>query len=166
MPTTTTRRIRRIKRAPVPDLGPAVTEYCLNRSTRERSAVHENLLKAQLMAVLEKVGLPDGDEGEHRKLLLNEPVEFVTYKGQKGVKKTVIGIQRQFRKGSLMLNEERTMAYLQKHKLLDVCTTTQIVINEDAILAVNFDGGIPDEDLKALYDESDPSYAFYPIYEE
>ena len=118
------------------------------------------------MQVLEKVGQPDGDEGEHRKLLLNEPIEFVTYKGQKGVKKTVFGIQRQFRKGSLTLNEDRTMAYLRKRKLVDACTVTQIVINEDAILALNFEGDVSDEDLKKLYDEGAPTYAFYLVTEE
>lgn len=164
--TTTTRRVRRIKRTPVPDLAPAVQEYCLNRSTRERASVHENKLKAQLMQVLEQAGEPDGDEGEHRKLLLNEPVDFTTYKGEKGTKKTVIGIQRQFRKGSLTLNEDRTMAYLMKRKLVDTCTTTQVVINEDAILAANFEGDISDEDLKALYDEGNPTYAFYLVTEE
>jgi hypothetical protein len=164
MATTTTRRVRR-KRA-IPDLGPSVEEYCLNRSTRERATVHENRIKGQLMDILEEVGLPDGDEGEHRKLLLEAPVEFTTYKGEKGTKKTVIGIQRQQRKGSMTLNEERTMAFLQKRKLMASCTVTQVVINEDAILAANFEGAISDEDLKALYDEGKPNFAFYLITEE
>jgi hypothetical protein len=143
-----------------------VEEYCLNRSTRERASVHENKLKAQLMQVLERVGQPDGDEGEHRKLLLESPVPFTTYKGEKGSKKTVIGIQRQFRKGSLTLNEDRTMAYLAKRKLVDACTRTQVVINEDSILAANFEGTISDEDLKTLYDEGQPTFAFYLVTEE
>jgi hypothetical protein len=154
------------KQAAIPDLGPSVEEYCLNRSTRERSSVHENKLKAQLMAVLEQVGKPDGDEGEHRKLLLNKPIEFTTYKGEKGVSKTVIGIQRQYRKGSMTLNEERTIVYLTKRKMLKDCTTTQVVINEDAVLAANFEGTISDEDLKTLYDEGKPSFAFYLVTEE
>jgi hypothetical protein len=158
---------RRLVRKPaVPDIAPAVKEYCLNRSTRERSLYNENSLKAQLMRVLEEVGQPDGDEGEHRKLLLNEPLEFTTYKGSKGSKKTVIGIQRQFRKGSMTLNEERTMAYLGARKLLDECTTTQVVINEDAVLAANFEGTISDDDLKGLYDEGQPTFAFYLVTEE
>lgn len=158
---------RRLVRKPaVPDIAPAVKEYCLNRSTRERSSYNENTLKAQLMAVLEEVGTPDGDEGEHRKLLLEEPLEFTTYKGLKGVKKTVIGIQRQQRKGSMILNEERTMAFLAARKMLDECTTTQVVINEDAVLAANFEGSISDDDLKALYDEGHPTFAFYLVTEE
>ena len=39
------------------------------------------------------------------------------------------------------------------------------MINEDAILAANFEGTISDDDLKALYDEGDPSYAFYLVEE-
>ena len=164
MATTTPRRVRR-KRA-IPDLGPSVEEYCLNRSTRERATVHENKLKGQLMDILEEVGVPDGDEGQHRKLDLEVPVEFVTYKGEKGTKKTVTAIQRQERKGSMVLNTERTMAFLQKRKLMASCTVTEVVINEDAILAANFEGAISDDDLKALYDEGKPSYAFYLITEE
>lgn len=161
---TTSRRL--IRKPAVPDLGPSVQEYCLNRSTRERAAVHENTLKAQLMAVLEDVGTPDGDEGQHRTIKLDTPVEFTTYKGTKGVVKTVIAVQRQYRKGSLVLNEDRTLAYLKKRKLTEECTVTQVVINEDAVLAANFEGTISDEDLKALYDEGNPSYAFQLITEE
>jgi hypothetical protein len=161
---TTSRRL--VRKPAVPDLGPSVREYCLNRSTRERASVHENTLKAQLMAVLEQVGKPDGDEGLHRMLPLEAPVEFTTYKGTKGVKKTVVAIQRQYRKGSLVLNEERTLAFLSARKMLDECTTTQVVINEDAILAANFEGDISDADLKALYDEGQPTFAFQLITEE
>lgn len=163
-----TRRLIR-QRPAVPDLGPVVGEYLLNRSTRERASVHENKLKAGLMQVLEQVGQPDGDEGEHRKLVLEEPLEFVTYKGEKGTKKTVIGIQRQYRKGSMVLNEDRVMAFLQgegRARLLDTCTTTQVVINEDALLAANFEGEITDKDLAALYDEGKPTFAFILITDE
>ena len=45
------------------------------------------------------------------------------------------------------------MAFLSARKMLDECTTTQVVINEDAVLAANFEGTISDDDLKALYDE-------------
>jgi hypothetical protein len=64
------------------------------------------------------------------------------------------------------MNEERTMAFLQKRKLLASCTVTQVVINEDAILAANFEGAISDEDLEKLYDKGDPTFAFYLITEE
>jgi hypothetical protein len=158
--------LRKRAATPIPELAPSVEEYCKNRSTRERALVHENTLKAQLMAVLERIGLPDGDEGQHQMLPLEAPIEFVTYKGTKGVSKTVIGIQRQFRKGSMTLNEERTMAFLEARKMLDECTTTQVVINEDAILAAVFEKRISDKDVEALYDTAQPTYAFQLITEE
>jgi hypothetical protein len=152
---------RRIKRRPkLPDnLGTVIREYLLNRSTRERSAFHENKLKAGLMEVLETVGTLDEESG-HRTITLDEPISYVSYKGEHGVEKTVTGLRRQQRKGSMTLNEERTHEYLVKHKLFKQCTTTITVINEDAVLAANFEGTISDEDLKALYDEGDPTYAF------
>jgi hypothetical protein len=160
-PARTVRRRRRT----APDISQPVQEYLLNRSMRERSSYHETTIKATLMDILAAVGVPDGEEGEHRKLLLEQPLEFTTYKAGKAKVTTIKGIQRQTRKGSMHLNEDRTMAYLTKRKLLPTCTTTVTVINEDAILAANFEGTIPDDDLKALYDESDPAYAFYLIEE-
>jgi hypothetical protein len=160
-PERTVRRRRRV----APDIALPVQEYLQNRSMRERSSYHETDIKARLMEILATVGQPDGDEGQHRKLLLDEPIEFTTYKAGRAKVTVVTGIQRQERKGSMTLNEDRTMAYLTKRRLLPSCTTTVTVINEDAILAANFEGTIPDDDLKTLYDESDPSYAFYLIEE-
>jgi hypothetical protein len=163
---TPTRTVRRRKRVPAPDISAPVQEYLLNRSMRERASFHEGDIKVTLMEILAAVGEPDGEEGQHRILLLERPLEFTTYNKAGKAKATIIkGIQRQERKGSMALNEERTMAYLTKRKLLPSCTTTVTVINEDAILAANFEGTIPDDDLKALYDESDPTYAFYLIEE-
>ena len=158
MPTAT----RRIKRRPtVPDLSAIVREYLTNRSMRERSAVHEAKIKAGLMAVLETSGTLDPETG-HRVILLDEPLPFVQYKGEKGVEKHVTGIQRQERKGAMVLNELKAMAFLGKRrKLLAECTTTITVINEDALLAANFEKRISDQDLASLYDQADPTYAFY-----
>jgi hypothetical protein len=165
MADTPARTVRRRKRTPAPDIAPSVQEYLTNRSMRERSAYHEDQMKRVLMEILATVGQVDGDEGQHRKLPLETPLEFTTYKAGKAKVTTVTGIQRQERKGQMHMNEERTLAFLAKRKLLATCTTTVTVINEDAILAANFEGIISDDDLKALYDESDPTYAFYLIEE-
>ncbi len=160
------RTLKRRKANPVALLGASVREYLLNRSTRERAAYHEDDLKRQLMAVLEESGEPDGEEGEHRKLMLEESEEFTSYTGGgKAVVKRIAGIQRRTRKGSMSLNEERTLALLRKRKLLDTCTTTITVINEDAVLAANFEGTISDAELDRLYDHGDPTYAFHLIEE-
>ena len=162
------RQIR--KRPAVPLLVQSVREYCQNRSLRERSAYHEEKLKHQLMDVIATAGVPDGDEGQHLKLDLDEPVDFISYKGEKGQPKTVVGIQRQQRAGRMVLNEERVMAFLASLKgsrkaLAEQCLTTIQVVNEDALLAAVFEKQISDEEMQALYDESPPTFAFQLITE-
>ena len=162
MPTT--RRVVKRKATP-PDLDTVVREYLLNRSMRERSSVHESTLKAGLMQVLSNAGTEDPESG-HREIILDDPQPYTSYKGTKGVRRIVRGIQRQKRRGSMILNEERVMKFLEglrgnRRSLYDACTMTITVINEDALLAANFEGAISDDELKALYDESDPTYAFH-----
>ena len=153
-----TRNVRR-KKETTEDLDALVADYLLNRSTRERSAFHEDQYKRRFMALLEETGTLQ--EGGHRVLRLNEPVVFHAYKGGKAKETEVTGIRR-VRRASTSLNEERTMAFLAKKKLLDSCTATIQVINEDAILAANFEGTISDDDLAKLYDESE-TFAFYLV---
>lgn len=158
------------RKAPPPDLPTVVREYCLQRSMRERSAYHENNLKAGLMEVIAQSGFPDGEESQHLRLDV-EPVEFVSYKGEKGTKQTVVGIQRRKREGSMTINEDRALAFIhalppaRRKKLLETCITTIQVLNEDALLGANFEKIISDEELKALYDHADPTYAFHLITE-
>jgi hypothetical protein len=137
-----------------------VREYLLNRSMRERAQYHEGQLKGGLMAFLEQAGEEDPATG-HRTLVLDTPLPFTSYRGELAVEKHVSGIQRQRRKGTLVLNEERAMTFLRRRrKLWEECTTTITVINEDALLAANFEKRISDDDLNALYDEGDPTFAF------
>ena len=143
------------------DLDALVADYLLNRSTRERSSYHEDTYKRRFMVLLEETG--ELQDGGHRILRLNEPVLFHEYKGGKAKEREITGIRRVHRVGSTSLNEQRTMAYLAKRKLLDSCTTTIQVINEDALLAANFEGEISDEDLARLYDTADPTFAFYLV---
>lgn len=152
-----TRSVRRKKSTE--DLDAQVSDYLLNRSTRERSAYHEDTYKRLFMALLEDTGVLQ--EGGHRILKLNEPVVFHSYKGGKMKESEVTGIRR-VRRGSTSLNEERVMAFLAKRKLVDRCTSQITVINEDAILAANFEGVISDDDLAKLYDESE-TFAFYLV---
>jgi hypothetical protein len=154
------RQVRR-KKETTEDLDAQVADYLLNRSTRERSGYQEDTYKRRFMALLEEQGVLQ--EGGHRILMLNEPVVFHSYKAGKMKESEVTGIRRVERSGQTNLNEERTMAYLAKRKLLDACTTTVTVLNEDAILALNFDEKISDEDLAKLYDTSPPTYAFYLV---
>jgi hypothetical protein len=141
------------------DLGAAVDEYLHNRSLRERSEYHESKLKGDLMSYLETTG--EIQEGGHRTLELDAPLEFVSYAKTTGrpIPKTVTGIERK-RRASSTLNEDRTLALLKALDLLDECTEVIVVVDEDKILAANYEGRISDDDLKALYDESE-SFAFY-----
>lgn len=153
---------RKVRRRPVTtDLDSEVGDYLLNRSTRERAEHQEGQYKVRFMALLAEVG--ELQEGEHRVIWLNEPLLFSSYKGGKLKEKTVTGIQRQYRKGTKVLNEERTLSYLANNGLLDACTRTITVIDEDAVLGANFMGTVSDEDLESLYDTSDPTYAFYLV---
>jgi hypothetical protein len=152
---------RSVRRKPTTteDLDALVADYLLNRSTRERSSYHEDTYKRRFLALLAETG--ELQEGGHRILRLNEPCLFHEYKGGKVKEREITGIRR-VRRGSTTLNEERTMAFLVKKKLFDQCVTMQPVINEDAILAANFEGTISDEDLAKLYDESE-TFAFYLV---
>ena len=147
-----------------PELDPEGTldEYLKTRSLRERSAWNEDRLKAILMDFLAENGEEDSDG--HRTYDLDEPVEYYQHKSGKAVPKHVTGILRQHRIIS-PLNEDRTMALLKRKNLVDECTEIQVVINEDALLAANYEGRITDEEMDALYDKKD-QYAFYLTMED
>lgn len=154
---------RKVRRKPlISDILQRAQEYLLNRSMRERSAYYEDTYKKEFMAHIAEAGVP---AGEHLQITFETPLEFVEFKGGKPVEKKVIGFERRKRKGEQTLNEERTMAYLSAKDMLAECTTTHVVLNEDAVLAANFDGRISDEDLAKLYDTGDPTYAFHLIEE-
>ncbi len=145
---------RSIKRRELPDqLMPIASDYAQNRTLREIAEGKETKLKGQLMQMLDDVGYPV--EGGHKVIELPEPLPLG--------KKTMVGMKRQRRAGQ-SLSQDRAEAFLKSKKLWDQCTTTVTVINEDAILALNFSGQITDVDLKKLYDEKE-SFAFYPMFE-
>ena len=155
-----TRRI--IPRSEKGDLVNTLREYLGNRSLRERSSYHEDKLKKELMSHLESEGTPEGDG--HRVIELDQPEEYFAVKAGNPEPKLVTGIKRQ-RRVSQPMNEERTLALLKEKGLLDQCTEVVVVLNEDAILAANYDGTISDDDLATLYDENE-SFAFLLITED
>lgn len=153
---------RTIPRRPPFDLDKAVEEYLSHRSLRERSEFHEGDIKRGLMDYLEAEG--EVQQGGHRTATLDQPQTYYQYKAGRPVQRTVTGIERK-RRSSSALNEDRTMAMLKALDLLDSCTEVVLVINEDAILAANYEGKITDEQLKGLYDDSE-TFAFYLTTEE
>lgn len=150
-------RKRTVPRRSLIDLGPVVKDYLLNRSMRERSAHFEDTLKKQLMLTLDEVGTPEG--ANKKTLPLDEPLSFVEYKSGKPKEKVIVGIERRERVSNV-LNHDKALAFLTKKGLLESCTTTVLVLNEDAVLAANYGGQITDKELAALYDESS-TFAFY-----
>jgi hypothetical protein len=145
---------RVIRKGPLSDLIPTVRNYAHNRVFRERAASEEERYKKTLMELLANYGTES--EEKHRTLTLPEPVEMGS--------KTIYAIKRQRRVGQ-SLNEDRATDFLKANGLYDECTVTYTVLNEDAILALNFSDKISDKDLKALYDEKE-TFAFIPITEE
>jgi hypothetical protein len=143
------------------DLDHDVSEYLLNRSTRERATIHENRYKAQFMDLLAEVG--EVQEGGHRILLLNEPLVFHSYKTDKVKEIEVTGIRR-VRRETTALNPDRVMALLEAKNMVADCTVTRTEIDEDAVLAANFEGRITDEEMDSLWDKSE-NFAFYLVEE-
>lgn len=159
----TDRPRRTIRRRTIPqDFMLFLQDYLLNRSMREKSTLVEGERKGILMGVLAEAGILQ--EGGHRIIMLDEPVTHQHYTTpHKPSEQKVTGIERK-RRVKQSLNEDRTLALLEAKGLLDQCTTTIRVIEEDQVLAANFGKQITDAELKALYDE-DESFAFYLITE-
>lgn len=144
-----TAKKRVVKRTPALDVYGTMTDYLQNRSMRERSAKMENHLKAKLMAWLSS----NGDEAE-----LEEPIDFASYAKGKLQWKKITGIKRVERK-SQVLDEDKALAFLKKKDLLDECTETIVIVNEDALIGQNFEGNVTDKELASLYTDK-TTYAF------
>jgi len=149
---------RTIRRRKTVDVEPLVHHYIINRMARERAEKEEGRDKKELMTILERQG--EKSEEGHRSLPLPEPHPYVTAAGEE---KSVIGIQRQ-RRVTQALDAEAAEKLLRKKGLWDDCTETIQVLNEDAILAANYEGKITDKELETLYGELE-NFAFYLEYE-
>jgi len=154
------KRVVQRKALPTLDLPAVLDDYIANRSIGERATWHEGKLKKMMMDELADFG--ELQEGGHRTMHLSgEPIVFHSYKTGKPVAKTIVGVERK-RRASQSLNEDATLELLKAKGLMDQCTEVVVVINEDAILAANFEGKISDDELAKLYSESE-SFAFYLI---
>lgn len=141
------RTIKRRKR--LADIEPLAHNYLTTRQARERMDAVEAQGKKELLEILAANG--EVIEGGHRVMHLQD-AHF--YTNNKGVELKVIGFKRQ-RRVSQNLDEAATLGLLEKKKLLDKCTKTVTVLDEDEILAANYEGLISDEELQALYSESE-----------
>lgn len=149
---------RTINRRKQVDIGPLFKHYLAQRMMRERTAAEEDRDKKELLAALEASG-QSTDEG-HRRIPLTEEYLYVNPKGEE---KVVTSLLRQ-RRVSQNLDEEATMALLKKKKLTESCVKTITVLDEDAVLAANYEGKISDKELAALYTDTE-SFAFVMEFE-
>lgn len=106
---------------------------------------------------------PEGAEGQwweddkgSQFVLLPEPVE-----DPKG--RTITTVKRE-KRVSQSLNEERANELLGSKGLLEQCITFVPVLDEDAVLALNYGEQLSDADLQSLYDEK-VTWAFVQVEE-
>ena len=149
---------RTIKRRKSVDIGPLLKHYLDQRMMRERTATEEDRDKKELMSALAEAGV-ETEEG-HRRITLDDEYDYVD---PKGYVKRVASILRQ-RRVSQSLDEDATMKLLAKKGLTTRCTRTIIVLDEDQVLAANYEGKITDRELAALYSESE-NFAFVMEFE-
>lgn len=121
-----------------------INQYLQFRKGREGLQKNEDIIKKSLMELL--ADEVDPDEKGNRVFDLPEPVD-----GIKGVKRE--------RRVSQIMDENYALELIKKYGLEATCLQTITVINEDGILAANFAGDIPDDDISALYSEKE-SFAF------
>ena len=133
----------------------ATWEWLRSRVLREKSEKREKAYKDRLMVFLDQYG--DEDENGHKFYFFDEPLVETGLASAPNVS----GIKRE-KRVSQSIDQDRAMKLIEAKGLLDRCTTTIVVINEDAILGANFDGTITDAELSSLYDERE-SFAFVTV---
>jgi hypothetical protein len=119
-------------------------QYLQFRKGREALQKNEDTIKKTLMTVLEESG--EADDKGNRFYYFPESVD-----GVQGVKRE--------RRLSQSLDEDAAMELIEKHNLQNSCLENIVVLNEDGLLAANFDGIISDKEMASLYDEKE-SFAF------
>lgn len=137
-----------------PNLERTLTEYLRSRRLRETAAEMENKYKKDLMSALDRFGSKD-DRGS----------SFIDLSGldiiDPRTEEPVASIKRE-RRVTQSMDEETAENILRELGLYEKCVTTITVLDEDAILSLNFSGEISDNVVKMMYDEKE-SFAFKVI---
>ena len=113
-----------------------VAELVTAKAQQKFFKSRQDTVTKRLKAYVEEHGYQD-DQG-HIWVDLDEPVEGT------------IALQMQ-RKVSQPLKEEKAEAILSKKGLLEECTTTITVLDQDAIMAARYDGRLTDDDIDAMF---------------
>lgn len=148
------KRVSKKEETPAIDVVPTMTQYVASRNLKSVAAEQEDRYKKLLMEYLAEHGELVPDKG-HRTYGFNEPIDG----GKLG---RIVGIRRT-RRVTQSLNEEKLMALIAKHKEPEKLKALMIkwipVIDEDGVLAANFQDLITNKELESLYDESE-TFAF------
>jgi len=119
-------------------------QYLQFRKGREGLQKNEDVIKKSIMESLTNEGSPD-DKG-NRFYYFPESLDDVQ------------GVKRE-RRISQVMDEDAALELVAKYGLESSCLETITVLNEDGLLAANFEGKIPDSEMSALYTERE-SFAF------
>lgn len=141
-----TKKLARAKRALNDDDVPRfVEEYLLQRQAADAMAAKVNEMKATLTTYLDQVGETD-DKGH----------KFVDVETSRGT----VHLRRE-RRVSRSLDERKAAAWLKEHGLLKRCQTTTVVLDEDKIMALNYeDPELLDDATLAGFFETREIWAF------
>jgi hypothetical protein len=125
-----------------PDLGQLrqwTSELVGVKKTIKDLGTRQTTITKRIKAVVQEEGYVD-DQG-HVWLDFDEPVDGV------------VALQMQ-RKVSKPLNEDKAEAILRKNGLYEECTTTVVVLDQDAIMAAHYAGKISEDDIDAMFPPS------------
>jgi hypothetical protein len=132
-----------------------VEEYLKSRRLRETAAEMEGKYKKELMDLL----AAEGEEDDRGSTYLT-----VTGLVDPRTGEPVASVKRERRVGQA-LDEDVATDLLTELGLLDRCTTTITVLDEDAILALNMTDELPDDAVQQMYTERE-TFAFKIIHGE
>jgi hypothetical protein len=156
MSTMTDAPEKKLVRRPKLNVRRSVIDFLNFDNMASRFAAQASEIKLMLRDTVLPANGDEDDRGNSWIMFEDDPIEDPAGKGD------VIGIKRE-RRAPKTLNTERAEQFLKQRKLWGKCTetVTQVVINEDAILALAFDKTISEEELQGLYDVKE-NFAFVP----
>lgn len=133
----------------MPDIVRTLQEHLRARKLREQSKSMEDKYKKLLMDELEAHG--EEDDAGHRWFFFREQPPVID-------DEMIVSIKRE-RRTSLVMDEDAAESKLKELGLLEKCQETVVVLDEDKILSLNYEGELPDDVLQSFYTEK-VSYAF------
>jgi hypothetical protein len=148
----TTRTVKRTTKPSVsePTFAQRLKNFLNLKAQLELSETHLNALKTDLSGEVETAGYKD-DKG-HYWFDLDEPVEANVYDDKTDEVKTATftKVKRQ-RTVSAPLNEQAAHAILSKKGVLEECQTTIVVLDEEKINRVYFEGKLTKGDIEKIF---------------